>query len=1069
MRAPTSIGQSVAVGGSANQLGNFDKSRVIHLVTTPDAYPVWYSKEPIIMPRYQLSQYKYCTVEGGNVRSFERLDSVRTLRPDTLDYHVEDNFNPLRLESSAFDSEANLLQEMQRLTSSNSLDSSLHDSVHSVGDMGRLFITCYHLPVKVSRTGNAEKPFEAFWAESLIAKTENSVAGERETFWIGTLSIPEPAPSDAEMTFLMKLVEEMNCIPILVDEHLKHLAYHGYCKDIMWPIFHNVDQIDHIHAAWNVQAIPKSQIRTQSALSGIQLDGEQLQKQAAAVETGNAGSHVLDWTKNEEGYYKAYTEMTAIFDARMGELLQPQDIVWIHDYHLMLLPSLLRKRDIPNLRLCFFLHIPFPTSQIFRSIGSATELLESMVSADIIGFHAFDHSRHFLNAAKRVMGVVSRTLQGGLIALDVQDREVIVTMSHVSVEPVTLDKALESPDVMEKARKLKEKHNGKKIIVGIDVCQRLSGGALKLAAMDKLLTDYSDTGSNVVLVQKNLRPKARLNDEETTSNDMKKVTEDLNTRFSKGEKELVIDYEELPSISLKDRLALYLAADVFLLTSIREGLNLMPLEYIYARKGLDHAGLVICSEFSTCASLLNGSLKVNPFYALECADSLDKALQMGAREANSRRARDLSFVSSHPSALWTKNILGDLKALDEKRGKKRYQNRRALPDLVDKDVLMDAYESSRNVGLTVSGRRVFIFDYGGTLLYKEKHTIYIKQTLSAISGRKPTPAVMEALKTLSEDPNNVVVVMTGLTRLKLGDTFKGMKNVTLVTSNGLVFSWGANLLNSSDLIKHKDFLSASASSDRLSARVAQESAEFEQDFQGLNEFLQDDEGRIWSYLNFNIDWQAVCRIAVPIITKFTFRTNGTCLSPRIPGVGWSYFGADPDWGEKQARQLRLDLEAALANFDVKVAAQIQGSIEIVPSMLDKGAMVTEFFKKLLSLRASSMPPFVMIMGDEESDDKMYDALYRLMGSSSPATGVANLKAFTVNVGKRPSTTASTYVADVTTAEDLLTDIAQRTLHEQRLSQQKDTGRATSIAAQGTTIGTRDEPKPMEHTVAHIEE
>ena len=99
------------------------------------------------------------------------------------------------------------------------------------------------------------------------------------------------------------------------------------------------------------------------------------------------------------------------------------------------------------------------------------------------------------------------------------------------------------------------------------------------------------------------------------------------------------------------------------------------------------------------------------------------------------------------------------------------------------------HESSRNVTLTARGRRVFIFDYGGTLLYKEKHTIYMKQTLSAISGRKPIPAVMEALKTLSEDPNNIVVVMTGLTRLKLGDTFKGMKNITLVTSNGLVFSW----------------------------------------------------------------------------------------------------------------------------------------------------------------------------------------------------------------------------------------------------------------------------------------
>jgi trehalose 6-phosphate synthase/phosphatase len=489
VRAPTSIGQSVAVGGSANQLGNFDRNRVIHLVTTPDAYPVWYSAEPIIVPRYQLSQYKYCTVEGGNVRSFERLDSVRTLRPDAFDYYVEDVFNPLRLESSAFDSEANLLQEMQKLTTSNnSLDTSMHDSsVHSVGgrDSGRLLITCFHLPLKLTRTDNKEVPFEATWAESLIAKTDNSVSNEKETLWFGTLTIPEPAPTEEELAFLRNLCTEMKCIPVLVDEETKKMAYHGYCKDILWPLFHNVDQIDHIHAAWNVQSIPKQQNKPQTTLVGED-------KKSTAIGDGSSSSsssppdHVLQWSKMEDTYLKAYITMTAVFDEKLGELLQPHDVVWVHDYHLMLLPGLIRKRNVENIRTCFFLHIPFPTSQIFRSLGSATDLLASMLAADMIGFHAFDHSRHFLNAAKRIMGVMSRTLQGGLIALEVQDREVIVTMSHVSVEPATLDQALDNTEVAVMAQKIKEKYKGKKIILGIDVCQRLSGGALKLAAVDKL-------------------------------------------------------------------------------------------------------------------------------------------------------------------------------------------------------------------------------------------------------------------------------------------------------------------------------------------------------------------------------------------------------------------------------------------------------------------------------------------------------------------------------------------------------------------------------------------------------
>ena len=128
--------------------------------------------------------------------------------------------------------------------------------------------------------------------------------------------------------------------------------------------------------------------------------------------------------------------------------------------------------------------------------------------------------------------------------------------------------------------------------------------------------------------------------------------------------------------------------------------------------------------------------------------------------------------------------------------------------------------------------------------------------------------------------------------------------------------------------------------------------------------------RTWGCLDFNIDWLAVRNIANPIITKFTYRTNGTCQSPRIPGIGWSYFGSDPDWGRHQAEQLKVELEAALANYDVKVVSQIQGSIEIVPSQLNKGVFAKKFISKALEKRGGQFPPFLMIAGDDISDDDM---------------------------------------------------------------------------------------------------
>jgi trehalose 6-phosphate synthase/phosphatase len=1014
VRAQTSIGQTVAVGGSCKAMGNFNKNRVIHLVTTPDSYPVWYTQKPIILPRFQVAQYKYCTVEGGIVRAFERVDAIRTLRPDDSDTYIEDIFNPLRLEGTAgLDSEENLLMEMQRLTgqhnsagAGNDLDGSIH-SFSVLNQMKKetqkLWITCYHLPVNINRTtiGNDnDTPFTAEWADSLIAKTDNSISLFTDVNWIGTCKVPDPQPTEEEQKQLVILLGSMNCHAIFLDDEVAALAYEGYCKHIMWPIFHNVDQLDQIHSAWNVSGnsgvsdtfLPR--VRTKSQDGSIPTQASKL-----------ADEQELKWTKNENSYYEAYNQMSSIFAQKVVELIQPGDVVWVHDYHLMLLPRMIREQNIDRLRIIYFLHIPFPTSQIFRSLACATDLLQSLTCADIIGFHAFDHTRHFLNATKRILGIRSHTLQGGLLALEMPEREAIVTMSHVSIESTVLDRVLMGPEVHEAAKRIKDSHPNRRILVGIDSCNRLSGGVLKLAALDKLLGDYGSNSGKFVLIQCSLRPGTRKGDEETTSSDMRKMVEELNLRYNTEGDDVVVDYQEMPHMSLSERVALYLAADVFVLTSIREGLNLMPLEYIYSRKDLDHAGVVVASEFSTCSSLLSGSLRVNPFYTLSVADALDKALKMGKKECDARRLRDIQFIKSHPSSKWTKQIIDDLKHIDVSKNKKKSNRASNIPEPLDIEYILDAYETAGDAGLSEKGRRVFIFDYGGTLLPKEKIEIYMKTAVSSSTGRKPTETMLNNIRILSEDSRNQVIIITGLTRTKLGDTFKGYKNVTLVTSNGFMYSWGAGMLNSDD-------------------RITNSWGKNENDDHNItiNERLIDDEGRVWQQFDFNIDWQAVGDIAVPIIEKYTFRTNGSCMSPRVSGIAWNYFGADPDWGEKQAVLLQLDLEAALANYDVKILSQIQGSIEIVPTGLTKGVMVEEFFKKLLSFRAGLVPAFAFVAGDEDSDDCMFDVFYELLNNSQNAS-VQTIRGFTVSVGKRPGTSATLYANDVNHIEKVLTSLA----------------------------------------------
>lgn len=940
----TKLGQTVGLYGSTYSLGFQDKTKIIHLVTTPDSYPVWYSDVPILFQCTDLEiSYKYCLVEGGKAKSFE--NSFRKLttsnREDVTveDIVIGDSFNGVNE-----DDEGELLSGIERLKQ-------IHDRYTSedsaMGASSRVVIVCYHLPVSISRTSDSQNPFTAKWSESLIAKSSNSISEKRETSWFGTVDTGNVPLTKEETVYLTNLLKGMNCFPVFIDKETTSLAYLGFCKGVLWPIFHNIDQLDQIHASWKLSEQQKS------------------------------GNESLDWNENTAPLIAAYKSTNEAFFGALKPYIRADDVIWVHDYHLMLLPKLLRDVQSVNFSIVFFLHLPFPTSQIFRTLPMGSELLYSMVCADLVGFHSFDHARHFLNAAKRILGIRSYTRQGGMLTLKVKDREVIVTMSHVSIEPDLVASAVSNPAVQKKAEELKKTYKGRKIIVGVDVCQRLSGGSLKLAAYEKLLTDYPNLLGRVVLVQKSLRPNNRVQDEEATSVDLLKMVDSLNSKFSHENEDPVVDYTEVSSLNLHDRVALWLAADVFLLTSIREGLNLLPLEYVYARKDLDYAGVVVASEYTACSSLLSGSLKVNPFYTLNVSDTLHRALEMTGKDCAQRLQRDLPFVANHPSSKWTQEILSDLQSVIISNEKSKSLSLAMKPKEINCQHILKMYKAANEKGIATVGRRVFVFDYGGTLLQKEKFDLYIKHTLSAIAGRKPTDKVLDAVRVLSQDPQNIVMVLTGLTKVKLGDVFENMQNVIVATSSGLIYSWGELLVLAEDDLYE---------------------AETQENNPGQDKLYQ----RKWGCLDFNIDWEAVRNIAVPIMTKFMFRTNGSCLSPRFPGIGWSFFGADPEWGESQAKQLQVELEAALAYHDVKITSQIQGSIEIVPKALNKGLIVKLLLRRVLAKRGGQLPHFAMIIGDEPSDDKMFDALYETMRDIPEGAGVKNLDAFTIMVGPRES-------------------------------------------------------------------
>mmetsp|Transcript_2621 Transcript_2621/g.2601 ORF Transcript_2621/g.2601 Transcript_2621/m.2601 type:complete len:1079 (+) Transcript_2621:113-3349(+) len=1050
VKAFTQLGQNVGVLGNISTLGNYDTKKVVKLVTTPESYPIWYTIDPIVVPRGKQLSYCFCMLEGGIFTAFEATNP-RNIIADKVDILIEEIFNPNRLlgvGNTGNDLENESRTEVGDLKPSESSESLA--SLDSLADR-TIYITCYHLPVNVIRKFDSKPSFEVSWNNSLISmRGDETIFQNFNKCWVGTVSVPGGTLTKEEEIELTSILKNMNCIPLFLDQSIIRDAYYGYCKQVLWPIFHNVEHLDSIHAVWNIDR----------------------SKNAPNPEVGVTEF----WNMSREAnYFIAYKKVTLAFAQKLISISASDDIVWVHDYHLMLLPGLLRP-ERPTLKIIFFLHIPFPTSQVFRSLPTALEILNSVCSSDVVGFHTFDYCRHFLHAIRRMLGYRFHSLPGGLLAVTMKDHEFVISMSHVSIEPTQLSQVVNDNNTQLMIQDLKNKYIGKKVFVGVDTCERLSGCLLKLEAFRMFLEDTEDP-SKYILLMYTLRPNLRPDDEEYTSRELRTMVEDMNIKYHR----VVVEYIEQESMSLNHRVALWTTGDVFLLTSIREGLNFMPLEYIYCRKDLPDPGVVVASEFSTCSTLLNGSMKINPFNFRNVADVLHKAISMTLKEKEGRRKRDLKFVQTHTSAQWTNQILLDLGTKENLSNGNLgiiglFSNRKhpSLSLIQSNDMLqqetiplqisdtLTAYEHAiQTKGLTSTGSRIFIFDYGGTIVAYEKVDVYMKQTLHSMSSL-PTPEMISALKKLSEDENNCILINTSLSRKKLGNIFDDFENITISTSSGLVCSWGKNVLTieeredennetqsylgsvaSIDTEKDSDMESEISNGDIFHSREgfkdSSESVLCDSPSNEKKNFFARDlhresfswtrqhhetftTNRTWDHMDLSIDWDAVKNIAVPIMSKFTTRTNGTCMTPRVPGIGWNFFGADPEWGEKQVIQLKIELETALVNYDVRIVI-LPGSLDIVPRTFHKGVIISEFLRRISSIRAGKLPSFVMIAGNEPNDNNMFDAVYNTISKSRPQDSIDTCSTFSIHVGKTDDHTAGTYVPSVEDLEHILTALA----------------------------------------------
>lgn len=460
---------------------------------------------------------------------------------------------------------------------------------------------------------------------------------------------------------------------------------------------------------------------------------------------------------------KAYLDHSWIYYYKINQLFADKivknykrgDVIWVHDYHLLLVPKLVREK-LPDAQIGFFLHIAFPSSEVFRCIAVRKELLEGMLGANLIGFQTQEYLHHFLQTCNRLLRV--ECLPHGV---QMEDRFVDVATIPIGIDPDILQLQQKDPYVLDWLGRLDRKYAGKRLIVARDKLDHVRGVRQKLLAFELLLSSYPEFREDVVMIQV-----ATLADKQS---ELDATISDIATRINSTYSSLA----HQPLVYLKKDLeyqqyiAMLESADVLMITSLREGMNLTAHEYILCQDGTysqKKHGCMILSEFTGSAAVFDGHyLPVNPWDYRQCAEAMHKALKMSSKEKEQRWIGMKNIVMGSDANHWIRTFLKTLATVHDQHSRQRTVS---IPRLRVNE-LASNYRASK--------RRLFMLDYEGTLA---SHG-----TPLSVSFTSPERTI-RALSDLLAAQGNTVYVMSGRMPKDLDGLFRRLPGLGLIAENG---------------------------------------------------------------------------------------------------------------------------------------------------------------------------------------------------------------------------------------------------------------------------------------------
>lgn len=572
--------------------------------------------------------------------------------------------------------------------------------------MDRLLIISNRLPVSVKK---GDEGITIYPSVGGLATGMKTFYKKLDSTWIGWPGIDQQELSSEDDRYIHEQLKQERCEPLYINKRDLDLYYNGFSNKTIWPLFHYFPQ----------------------------------------------------YTDYHQEYWLAYQRVNELFAEKVLSLIREDDYIWIHDYHLLLLPKLIRDQ-FPGATIGFFNHIPFPSYELFRLLPWREKILEGMLGADLIGFHTYDYERHFNSCVRRLLGY-----DYALNRINLGDRIIKVDNFPMGIDYDRFYQASLEIGSIKKEQKSKLQRDietffkstpERKLILSIDRLDYTKGISNRLYAFQRFLEKYPEYHDKVTLILLAVPSRSKVEQYQIMKKEVDELVGQINGKW--GNVMWTPVWYFYRSLPFENLVILYYYSDIGLVTPVRDGMNLVAKEFIATKT--TGKGVLILSEMAGAAKEMSEAILINPNNIEGIANAIGMALKMDVNEQIDRNRKIQERLKRYNVERWSSEFLNSMK------GVRALQKR-----FLTKKITEDTEQKIRNEYIK-SGKNILFLDYSGTLVSTRDKSEY----------SPPDKDLYEILDKLTQNDRNEVVLISSRDRKTL-DKWFGDKEYILFAEHGM--------------------------------------------------------------------------------------------------------------------------------------------------------------------------------------------------------------------------------------------------------------------------------------------